>query len=215
MSKITTFLFDLDGTLIDSNPVIVEAWLRQARKHNITISQEQIEQHIIGVSYKHTLNTFFKHFSPAEQEAIHDEVDAFEEVAPTELLPGAKEFLLKLKTDGKRIGLVTSSWRAKIDHVIAHHGLDVFEHIVCRTDVVHGKPHPEPFLKALDLFGARADEVIVFEDSVGGIASAQQAGIKVVVVGQGSQSPVHTNHRFNEQLVYIPNFSNVSFMARI
>lgn len=215
MSKITIFMFDLDGTLIDSNAVIVEAWLRQARKHTITISQEQIEQHIIGVSYKHTLNALFSHFLPAEQEAIHDEVDAFEEVAPTELLPGAKEFLTQLKADGKRIGLVTSSWRAKIDHVIAQHGLDMFEYIVCRTDVTHGKPHPEPFLKALALFGVKADEAVVFEDSIGGIAAAQQAGIKVVVVGQGAHGSAHTNHHGNEQFIRIPDFRDVSFMTRI
>ncbi len=80
--------------------------------------------------------------------------------------------------------MVTSSWQAKIHHVIANHEIDVFDHIICRTDVRHGKSNPEGYLKALEIFDVNPQEVLVFEDSIGGIKAAQDANIDCISVNQ-------------------------------
>lgn len=181
---ISTVLFDLDGTLIDSNPIIIEAWQRCTIKYGVSLTQRDIEYHIIGVSAKHTLAKLFGHFTPEQQEKIHQEVDDFEELAPTQMLLGAKDFLLTLKNCGIRIGMVTSSWQAKIQHVIASHEIELFDHIICRTDVQHGKPDPEGYIKALQLFGIKSQEALVFEDSIGGIQAAKNAQLHCIAINQ-------------------------------
>ena len=80
--------------------------------------------------------------------------------------------------------LVTTAKRANVSAVLAHHGLeDLFAAVVTGEDTERSKPHPAPYLRALEITGLDATECIAFEDSAAGIASARGAGVDVVRVG--------------------------------
>jgi beta-phosphoglucomutase-like phosphatase (HAD superfamily) len=69
-------------------------------------------------------------------------------------------------------------------------GFDAFDVIVAGDDVSHGKPHPEPYLKAAELLGVKAEECVAFEDSISGLRSAESAGTKAVGIKNIVEIPV-------------------------
>ena len=90
--------------------------------------------------------------------------------------------LAALRAEGVPVGLVSSSQRVIVDAVLGHVGSHSFSVVVSGDDVAHFKPHPEPYLLALRRLGTDADDVVVLEDSPSGVASAQAAGLRVVMV---------------------------------
>ncbi|TNG93267.1 HAD family phosphatase [Pasteurellaceae bacterium USgator11] len=111
---ISTILFDLDGVIIDSNPQIIDAWTKVAADYNITLTESNIKNDILGVTGKHTLAKIFSHLDEKTQKEIHKQVDLIEEAANYDLLPGFKTFYDSLLKTDLKLGIVTSSWRKKI-----------------------------------------------------------------------------------------------------
>ena len=98
------------------------------------------------------------------------------------LIKGVKEVLKELSKDYK-MGIVTTSRR--VDFEIIHKNLgivDFMDFVLCEEDYEFAKPHPQPYLKGLEIFGANKDEAIVIEDSTRGLTSAYKAGIECVIV---------------------------------
>jgi HAD superfamily hydrolase (TIGR01509 family) len=96
--------------------------------------------------------------------------------------PGALELVSTLAREGIPMALVTSSVRVHVDAVLRHVPGDPFRFTVTADDVANLKPHPEPYLSALELIGAPAARTVVLEDSPTGIAAAEAAGCHVVAV---------------------------------
>ena len=94
--------------------------------------------------------------------------------------PGAQELLRLLRKKGVKTALVTMSLRHMAKQVVDAIPFNAFDVIVAGDDVVHGKPHPEPYLKAASLLGVKPEECVAFEDSISGILSAEAAGTKAV-----------------------------------
>lgn len=94
--------------------------------------------------------------------------------------PGAKELLKELRRKGVKTALVTMSLRTMAQQVVDAMGFKAFDVIVAGDDVVHGKPHAEPYLKAASLLGVNPADCVAFEDSISGILSAEAAGTKAV-----------------------------------
>jgi HAD superfamily hydrolase (TIGR01509 family) len=106
-----------------------------------------------------------------------------EDVRP---IAGIHAFLDKISGNGMRLALATSAPELNIELGLQKLKLEnTFEHIVGKVDVSHGKPHPEVYLKSLELLGMAAENCIVFEDSKAGIQSARSAGIQVVGIASG------------------------------
>src|SRR5262249_20403400 len=97
------------------------------------------------------------------------------------LTTGALELVRQLRGQGVRLGLVTSAEQAAARALLSKHGLaSSFEHIVCAEDFKRGKPAPDPYLRALELFGVPAARALVVEDSGNGVKSALAAGIRTL-----------------------------------
>lgn len=205
---ITTILFDLDGVIIDSNPVIIDAWCITAKEYGVDITQEQIDQFIIGASHKYTLEKIFPGFSEEDKKAIHSRVDRREEQANCHLIEGVSEFLSALHRCPVNIGMVTSSWPEKIHHVLRQHHLDYFQCIISRHDVVKGKPDPQPYLLAMEKMQATPVSTLVFEDSDNGIRAALAAGTHCIAVNNDHFNHIHCISSFSQlsvardQLIY-------------
>jgi HAD superfamily hydrolase (TIGR01509 family) len=94
--------------------------------------------------------------------------------------PGAQELLRELRKKGVKTALVTMSLRRMAVQVVEAIPFHAFDVIVAGDDVIHGKPHAEPYLKAAALLGLDPRDCVAFEDSISGILSAEAAGTKAV-----------------------------------
>lgn len=185
------FLFDLDGTLIDSERETAEAMARALlRGQGIAIEQYD-RDYIIGRSWLaiyDSLKTRYPHLAWSREETVaqtalfRDEV--FEELGIT-VLPGARAVLHWTQAFPR--ALVTGSSRVEVTQVLPRIGPEaMFPVIVAAEDVTRSKPAPDGYLSAITQLGVTPRDCLVVEDSVAGIAAARTAGCLVVAVQAGN-----------------------------
>ena len=185
MPEPTAVLFDMDGTLIDSEPVWFETEVRLLAEYGFDLGREHWE-HVLGqpteVSSKYLVQVSGIPLTWQElSERI--EVAMVEQLSQgLELLPGAKELLVELQTAGVPTALVSASSRRIVDACIGAIGADFFRHTVSGDDVARTKPDPQPYLLAADLLGVDPAECVVIEDSPIGTAAGAAAGCRVLSV---------------------------------
>jgi len=175
-------VFDLDGTLIDSEALVFEAYMAAAELHDLELDQERFNA-CVGQHREATEATLRSYFGDFPLDVFFDAVSAHigEGVAP--LKPGALEVLDRLDGAGLLYALATSSgrpWAAK--HFAAHALTHRFHAVVTRDDVANRKPHPEPYLKASAALGLEPQDVLAVEDSPTGLAAAHAAGMMTVMI---------------------------------
>ena len=190
-ARVEALCFDMDGVLIQSRTVIERAWSRSAAHNGVTLTTETIRDHIHGRPGSHTLAFLFGHLPHDRQRTIKAEVDAYEETADCDLVPGVRDLLVKLKRAGVPVALVTSSWPRRIAFVLERHGLqDGFDAVVHRDDVLRGKPDPSCYRLAAERLGRPAARCLVFEDSESGVEAALRSGAACVGIGLDPSAPL-------------------------
>ena len=173
-------LFDMDGTLVDSTPVVELAWGRFAAKHSLELDT------ILSTSHGVRAIDSVRRYGPVgiDAEAEVAEIAAFE----LESLAGVSEILgavsFSKQIPAGRFAVVTSAPRELAVLRLEHCGFDIPAVMVCAEDVSNGKPDPEPYLLAATALGVAPADCVVFEDAPAGIRSGLAAGMRVVVVGQ-------------------------------
>jgi len=177
MSKIDCrgVLFDLDGVLVDSTPAVARVWTIWARKHGFDPEETVRKAH-----GRPSLATIRELLPKADHEAENAEVERMEieDVSDVIPLPGTVELLAALPHDTWTV--VTSCTRALALVRLRVAGLPVPARMVTSTDILNGKPHPEPYLKGAQLLGVAAKDCVVFEDAPAGIRSGKAAEARVV-----------------------------------
>jgi sugar-phosphatase len=170
-------LFDMDGVLINSIPAVTRVWSRWAEQHGFDAPEVVRRSH--GRPSITTLRELLPHADhQAENRLIEQaEMEDLEGLVP---LPGAQELLLSLPPDTWTI--VTSCTRPLAEVRLRAAGLPLPRHFITSSDITHGKPHPEPYLKGAKSLGFRATECIVVEDVPAGIASGKSAGARVIAL---------------------------------
>jgi mannitol-1-/sugar-/sorbitol-6-phosphatase len=168
-------LFDMDGVLINSTPAVARVWRQWAIEHGF--NPEEVVTRAHG---RPSLATVRDYLPNADHEKENREVERremtdLEGVAP---LPGARELLAALPAN--RWTIVTSSTRPLAEVRLRAAGLRLPERLVTSSDVVNGKPHPEPYLKAASVLGLGIENCLVFEDVPAGIWSGKAAGARVI-----------------------------------
>ena len=178
-------LFDMDGLLIDSEPLWLEAETAvMARLGADWTAADQVQ--LLGGSLDRTVRYLM---SKATRPAAPGQIAVWLMSGVTErvrdqgvpLRPGARELLAEVGAAGLPRALVTSSERGFMDAVLARTGLR-FDALVCADDVSVTKPDPEPYLLAAKLLGTDPGRCTVLEDSPNGVASAEAAGCRVIAV---------------------------------
>lgn len=179
-------LWDMDGTLVDAEPQWIEAERRAMRRHGATWSHEQGLQ-LVGsalptsgrVLAAHLAKTVGVQVEPSDlvTEILDSMVD--ELAAGVTWRPGAIKLLEELHQLGVPCALVTMSYR-RLATVVSDQIPGRFRVLVCGDEVRHGKPAPDPYLRAADLLGVGAADCVAIEDSPTGVDSAEAAGCQVL-----------------------------------
>lgn len=176
-------LFDLDGTLADTDALHQPTWVAALRPHGIDVTEEFYRQRISGRLSPEVLEELLPHLSREEGQSIADtkEADFRNRAADLRPLAGLIDFMESGRRHGLRSALVTNAPRENVGAVLR--GLDLegyFDSTVLAEEVGVGKPDPEPYKAALGKLDVRAGETVAFEDSTSGIASAVGADIRTV-----------------------------------
>lgn len=175
-------VFDLDGTLIDSERLVRTAYFATAPKFGVEVTEEQFLS-LVGLhraANDAQLRAYFGGDFPLQDFYAAVSTHVGQGVAP--LKPGAAELMDALEAMETPFGLATSSGRAWVDKHFSAHGLtERFRAVVSRGDVVNGKPHPEPYLKAAAALDMSPGDVLAIEDSPVGIRSAHAAGMMTIL----------------------------------
>lgn len=202
-------LFDLDGTLLDSErlgPGIVEQILAESARVLSTEEQKLLQQiwcyHSTFKEFEKALSFHFSEVCFEVNWKIFFETfyqRYLLELDKTSLMPSALELLENLH--GKTVmGLVTGSRRAQVRFIMERFSLErFFKVIVTEEDAAPGKPHPLPFLTACKSLGADPARSLAIENSNVGVSSAKVAGLTVFAVSEGnliSQDLSHAHYQF-------------------
>jgi len=185
-------LFDWDGVVIDSSAQHERAWELLAAEKGLFLPEGHFKAGF-GKKNEVIIPLLGWGDDPEIVRALSDRKEAiYRELVAAEgltILPGAKELLSALKSQGIPRALGSSTPRANLDALFAVTGLDAyFDAVVCGSDVTQGKPDPEVFLKGAELLGISANRSVVIEDAFAGIEAARRAGMKVV--GVATTNPV-------------------------
>ena len=180
---IQTVIFDMDGVIVDTEPVHRYAYYKQFAELNIEVT-EAMYTSFTGFSTRNTFQTLKEQFQ-LEQE-VEDLIqrkrsifnDAFDTKEDLELLEGVRALIEDLHQNGIQLIVASSASKVTIDRVFTRFGLhDFFTHIVSGEDFPKSKPHPAIFEHAASLSIAPKENCIVIEDSTNGVKAAKAAGI--------------------------------------
>ncbi len=187
-------LFDLDGTLIDSEPYWMKSERDLAAAHESEWTDEDGAK-LIGLSlYDSSVLIKDQIGSDLDPKEIIDKLtDGVNHQLARAIpwRPGAEALLRELRRKRIKTALVTMSMRRTALQVVETIPFKAFDVIVAGDDVVHGKPHAEPYLKAAELLGVRPEDCVAFEDSITGILSAEAARTKAVGIPNMMIIPQH------------------------
>lgn len=177
-------LIDMDGTLYDSMGKHADAWMESIAEEGLTARREEffIWEGQTGAA---TINTLFRRSfghdaSETDINRIYGrKTEIFREMGPVDIMPGADEMIDAFLRSGIRCVLVTGSGQhSLIDRLdIDFPGAFSADRMVTSRDVEKGKPHPEPFIRALQKAGARRWQAIAIENAPLGVKSAVSAGV--------------------------------------
>ena len=178
-------LWDMDGTLVDTEPYWMQCEFDLAARHGGSWSEEDALA-VVGSDLMDSASYMREHMgidrTPLEiiEELLDGVVRRIDDHVPWR--PGARELLAELRAREVPCALVTMSWRRFVEPVLRALPEDSFPTLVCGDEVAHGKPHPEPYLRAAELLGLAPEDTLAIEDSPTGATSAEAAGCLVLVV---------------------------------
>ena len=181
-------IFDLDGTLVDSEKLSKMAWIQAGKDFSINLNESFFYEKILGSNRKGIINqlknSFGEDFDGDEfiNYTNKTQVDILK-TNKLEIKKGVLNLLNHLKDCNIPVAVATSSGRERCMHSLECVGLqDKFDFIICGDEVENSKPSPEIFLKVAAHFNVNPSDCVVFEDSKNGIIAANSAGMYAILV---------------------------------
>jgi len=192
-----SIIFDMDGTLINTNECIENVWRKWGSKYNI-----EIKEILHGRTAIESLKILAPHLA-TEKMAMELENMVLDEIDNVKLIPGVKEFIAKLPENSWTIATSASKGLATAN--LKHVGIPIPAAMITAEKVSNGKPHPEAFIKAAELLNTTCDKCIVFEDSLSGVEAGCKSGATVIGL-----TTTHTENELDLADYTIRNFNNIT-----
>ena len=208
--KLDAVIFDMDGLLIDSEPFWKEAEHQVFTKKGVRVSPE-LAILTAQMTTRQVTEFWYKEFpwSGSTLEDVENEVIDKVIALVTEkgqALAGVTETIKMLKANGIKIGLATNSPARVMHSILAKLKIDQdFDAISSSDEVIKGKPCPEIYQLTLSKLGVLAENVIAFEDSVGGLTASVAAGIKTIAVPENAN---YNSDKFEAAIAILPSLAH-------
>lgn len=194
LAKYRGLIFDLDGTVINSMPHHVKAWVATGRAHGFEIDPKLIYD-MGGVSSQDVVRTLRKMGNDTGDidEFVKEKVARYREhINEVEVFAPVVGILRQGHESGKGIAIASGTQRINGEDILRIHNLTgLIDALVCGDDVVKHKPDPETFLKAAGKLGLKPCECVVFEDGKLGVQAALAGGFDCVEVREGACIAFH------------------------
>jgi HAD superfamily hydrolase (TIGR01509 family) len=208
-------LFDLDGTLANTDPLHFKIWQELLKEQGIDMDHETYKTQISGRQNPEIIQDLLPHFDATESEkfAEHKEKLFRERAQSLEPLPGFLELLEWVENQQFKTAVVTNAPRQNAHFMLKALNLkERFQTVVLGEEMTAGKPDPAPYQFCLKQLNIQPSEAIVFEDSPSGIRSAIGAGIDTI--GVASTHAPDSLKQLGVSLV-IDDFNNLEMWAKI
>ncbi|QKS85294.1 HAD family hydrolase [Pseudomonas bijieensis] len=180
MRAIQGFIFDMDGVLVDSEPVYMKQERDAYSRHGVVLDEAELSR-FVGTTQRHMWSTIKTEYGLADSldclmTEHHRQLMEVLHSTPLPPMPGVTELLDALKKAGIPCAVASSSPRELVELILRNAGLRTFfNEVVCGNEVKHSKPAPEIFLMAAKRLGIAPSSCVVIEDSAHGVAAAKAA----------------------------------------
>lgn len=194
-----TALFDLDGVVFDTEPQYTIFWGAQCREFHP--EHPGLEHEIKGQTLVQIYDAWFSGELQEKQAVITERLNLYEQQMDYIYVPGFEDYVKKLRTQGVKTAVVTSSNRIKMEAVYERHPefKGLFDAILTSEDFERSKPDPDCYLKAANRLEVSVKDSVVFEDSFNGLKSGRAAGM--YVVGLATTNPAEAISPYADKVV--------------
>ncbi|MBW4564703.1 MAG: HAD-IA family hydrolase [Mojavia pulchra JT2-VF2] len=190
---LAAILFDLDGTIVNTDPIHYQAWQQKLAHYGIEIDESFYKSRISGRLNPEIVKDILPQLSPTDGQKFADEKEGlFRELAPhLKPLSGFSELLTWTDAHQLKRALVTNAPRLNAEFMLDVLGIkEAFHTLVLAEDCIAGKPDPAPYQAALDKLEIQAEQAIALEDSPSGIRAAVAAGIPTIGIASTHEPKV-------------------------
>ena len=180
--RISSLIFDMDGVITDTMPYHYRAWKSVFSSRGIDVSHEDIYKR----EGQKGIDSLRELFAEKNIKGAGDNIYSslllskerlFKRIFKRKFISGSRMFIKESVKRGFKLALVTGTSRHEAQKLLPRDLWDYFDATVCGSDVQNGKPHPEPYLKAMAKLRIKPHEAVVFENAPFGIRSAKAAGL--------------------------------------
>lgn len=180
---IDTVLLDLDGTIVDTNELIIASFINTLESNGLApLTREQIIPHM-GLTLEQQLRAFSGVDDVTSYVTAYREYSAIHHDTMVAPFPEVTEVLTRLQAEGIKLGVVTTKIRSNTLKVLEMFQLDQFmEVIITQDDVEHTKPHPQPIERAIEALGSSPERTLMVGDSPADLQAASAAGVMSAAV---------------------------------
>jgi len=204
-----SFVFDMDGVIVDTNPHHKIALREFAKKYGYSLSEGDLIKKIYGRTNKEWIPNLFERKLTKEEVAHYGEEkeQLFRDLYEKDIVEvkGLTSFLEEAKRLDIKMAIGTSAPRSNVDFVLKHTGIEKFFPVILdESHVTHGKPNPEIYINCAAALNFPPAQCIVFEDSLSGVAAGRAAGSPVVGV-----ATTHTAEELGTKVV-IKDFTKIT-----
>ncbi|MBR5420400.1 MAG: HAD family phosphatase [Lachnospiraceae bacterium] len=184
--SLKTIFFDLDGVLLDTEPLYSRFWREAAECSGFSMSLEEslsMRSLDAALAREKIKGLFGVDIYDPLREKRKELMEAYRETHPVHAKPGAAELIRSLDEKGAEYYIVTASPKGRVERYSADAGLTLpLDRMISTKSVGRGKPYPDVYLEALRIAGCEAGRAIAVEDSPNGIRSAHAAGLYTVMI---------------------------------